>query len=236
MGLVLLDPLEYFDLEGLGLLEPAFTGTRGKEDESLQFVLVTREDSAPSAISALRGMSLAIQSEYGADLGRMWIEVMLHDNGLGPADRFFRSVSSVSSPSAAALPVFFGKLGAGVVDRDSFELMEEMNPQLGAKLRVLSMSPPLIRGILCMDRRPVPYREDLIQGLRDLHQTPAGRQILMVFKSNRLKPVAPEDLERVRTLCTRYRLITRKAAAAKWAEPGVAPPARTGGGHTEVKP
>jgi ABC-type phosphate/phosphonate transport system substrate-binding protein len=236
LGLVLLDPVEYFELEGTGLLEPAFTGTRGKEDESLQFVLVTREDSAPAAISSLRGKSLAIQSEYGADLGRMWIEVMLHDNGLGPSDRFFSSVTSVSAPSSAALPVFFGKLGAGVVDRDSFELMEEMNPQLGAKLRVLSMSPRLIRGILCMDRRPVPYREDLMQGLRELHQTPAGRQILMVFKSNRIKPVDPEDLERVRTLCTKYRLITREAVTAKWAAPGVTPAGRSSGGHTEVKP
>ena len=235
LGLVLLNPVEYFELEGSGLLEPAFTGTRGKEDESLQFVLVTNQDSAEAEISGLRGKTLAIQSEYGADLGRMWIEVLLHDNGLAPADGFFRSVTSVSTPSAAALPVFFGKLGAGVVDRDSFELMEEMNPQLGARLRVLSVSPPLIRGILCMDRRPVPYREDLIQGLRDLHLTPAGRQILMVFKSNRLKPVEPEDLERVRTLCAKYRQIAREAVAAKLAVPGVTRPARTGG-QTEVKP
>jgi ABC-type phosphate/phosphonate transport system substrate-binding protein len=228
ISLVLLDPVEYFELAGLGLLEPVFTGTRGKEDESLQFLLVANQEPGLSAISGLRGKTLAIQSDYRAELGRMWIEVLLHDNRLGPADRFFGSVRPVSTPSAAVLPVFFGKLGAGVVDRDSFEVMEEMNPQLASRLRVLAVSPPLIRGILCMDKRPVSYRAELVQGLRDLHRNPAGRQILMVFKSNRLKPVEAEDLERVRTLCTKYQLIVKEATAAGMPVPGAVRP--------EVKP
>jgi ABC-type phosphate/phosphonate transport system substrate-binding protein len=113
IGLVLLDPVEYFELAGLGLLEPAFTGTRGKEDESLQFLLVANQEPGLTTISGLRGKTLAIQSEYRADLGRMWIEVLLHDDGLGPADRFFSSVSSVNTPSAATLPVFFWKGRSG---------------------------------------------------------------------------------------------------------------------------
>jgi phosphonate transport system substrate-binding protein len=236
IGLVLLDPVEFFELAGLGLLEPAFTGTRGKDDESLEFLLVANQESGATTISDLRGKTLAIQSEYRADLGRMWIEVLFQDGGLGPADRFFSSVSSVTTPSAAVLPVFFGKAGAAVVDRASFEVMEEMNPQLGSKLRILAMSPPLIRWILCVDKRPATYREDLLQGLRNLHETPAGREILMVFKSNRLKPVDPKDLERVRTLCTKYRLISKEATAAKMVAPGAMRPARTSGEHPEVKP
>jgi ABC-type phosphate/phosphonate transport system substrate-binding protein len=228
--------MEYFEVAGLGLLEPAFTATRGKGDESLQFLLVANREPGVTTISGLRGKTLAIQTDSRADLGRMWTEVLLHEDGLGTADRFFSSISSVSTPSAAVLPVFFGKMGAGVVDRASFEVMKEMNPQIGSRLRVLAASTPLLGGILCVDKRFITYREDLLQGLRDLHQTAEGKQILLVFKSDRMKTVNNEDLERVRTLCAKYLAITGKKAAAKTGEPGLAHRAETSGVHPEVKP
>jgi ABC-type phosphate/phosphonate transport system substrate-binding protein len=166
----------------------------------------------------------------------MWIEVLVHEDGLGPADRFFISMSSVSTPSAAVLPVFFGKVGAGVVDRASFEVMKEMNPQLGSRLRVLAMSPPLMKDILCVDKRHIAYREDLMRALRELPQTAAGAQILMVFKSDRLKPVDAEELERVRTLCTKWRLLSGKTVTSKTAAPGAVLPGETGRLRPEVKP
>ena len=236
ISLALLDPVEYFELAGLGLLEPVFTATRGHGDDSLQFVLVAKQEPGLTTITGLRGKTLDIQTDSRADLGRMWIEVLLHDDGLGPAGRFFSSVSSATTPSAAVLPVFFGKVAAGVVDRASFEVMKEMNPQIGSRLQVLAVSPPLITGILCVDKRPNMYRKDLLEGLRNLHQTPAGKQILMVFKSERMKPLDSEDLERMRTLCAKYRLITQEATAAKMAAPGTRRAAETGGVPAEVKP
>ena len=235
-SLVLLDPVEYFELAGLGLLEPALTGSSGKDDASLQFLLVANQDSGATTVSGLRGKTLAIQTGSRADMGRVWIEVLVHEDGLGPADRFFISMSSVSTPSAAVFPVFFGKVGAGVVDRTSFEVMKEMNPQLGSRLRVLAVSPPLIKDVLCVDKRHIAYREDLLQALRELHETAEGKQILLVFKSDRMKTVNNEDLERVRTLCAKYLAITGKKAAAKTGEPGLAHRAETGGVHPEVKP
>jgi hypothetical protein len=219
ISIVVLDPIEYFELAGLGVLEPAFTGTRGKEDESLQYLLVTSRESGMTTISGLHCKTLVIQISSRADLGRMWIDVSLHDEGLGPLDRFFSSVRSVLTPSEAVLPVFFGRAGAGVVDRDSFEVMKEMNPQLGSRLRVLAVSPPVLNGIVCLDKRLVRYREDLRKGLRELHETPAGKQILMVFRSNRLKPVNAEELERMRTLCTKYRRISSESAAQQETHP-----------------
>ena len=214
---VLLDPVEYFELESLGLLEPAFMGTFGKDDEPERFLLVTSPESGATAVSDLRGKSLVIQSEYRSNLGQMWIEVLLHERNLGPADRFFGALSGASKPSAAALPVFFGKIGAGVVDKNSFEVMKEMNPQIGVRLRVLAESPPLVRGFLCVDTRHQFYHAELLKGLQDLDRSPSGKQILMLFKANRLTPMSRDDLTQVRALYTKYRFIS-KGAAAKIAE------------------
>ena len=127
-GLVLLDPLEYFELAGMGLLDPAFFGTKGKGDEAVQYLLLARQDPGIASLADLRGKSLITYASSRAELARKWVEVLLHENGLGSADRFFGALNSVTNPSAAVLPVFFGKAGAGVVDRASFEVMKEMNP------------------------------------------------------------------------------------------------------------
>jgi len=197
---------------------------------------VANQEPGLATISGLRGKTLAIQTDCRADLGRMWIDVLLHESGLGPADRFFGSVSSVSTPSAAVLPVFFGKTGAAIVDRASFQVMNEMNPQIGSRLRVLAASSSLITGVMCVDKRQISYRADLMQALRDLHQTADGRQILLVFKSDRMKPLSREDMEPVRTLCAKYRLIPGKTTAARFPVHGVAEPASAGDGRPEVRP
>ena len=209
-GVVLLDPLEYFELAGLGVLDPAFFGAKGRGDEAVQYLLLARQDPGITALADLRGKSLVTYASSRAELGRKWVEVLLHESGLGPADRFFGALSSVTNPSAAVLPVFFGKTGAGVVDRASFEVMKEMNPQLGSKLRTLAVTPPLLDGILCVHKQLLEYRDELLESLRQLHQDPAGSQILLVFKSNKLRPVDPEILERVREIGTKYRRIAQR--------------------------
>ena len=209
-GLVLLDPLEYFELSGLGLLDPAFFGAKGKGDGAAQYLLLARQDQEITSLADLRGKSLVSYASSRAEMARKWIDVLLHENGLGPADRFFGALNSVTSPSAAVLPVFFGKTGAGVVDRASFEVMKEMNPQLGSRLRVLAVSPALVDGILCVHKQLSEYRAELLQSLRELHQEPAGSQILLVFKSNRLKPMDPQLLDRVSEIWTKYRRIAEK--------------------------
>lgn len=236
IGWVLLDPVEYFQLERLGLLEPAFMGSFGKNDEPEQFLLVTNQGSGVVGVDGLRGKSLAIQSEYRANLGRIWVEVLLQERGLGPLDRFFDSVNAVPTPSAATLPVFFGKVGAGVVERNCFEVMKEMNPQIGVKLRVLAESPPLIRGFLCLDRRPAVYHANLVRELRDLDQNPAGKQILTLFRVNRLKPMSRDDLEPTRELYTKYQLIAGKAVASRTASWAAKPVEDPVAGRPEVKP
>ena len=212
-GVVLLDAFEYFDLANLGLLVPTFVGSKGKGDDPVYYALLVSRDSGVETVADLRGKTLVSYAGSRSDIGRKWLDALLHDSKLGVAEQFFRSVNSTSNPSAAVLPVFFGREGAGVVDRNAFEVMKEMNPQLGSKLRILAVSPPLADGILCIDKRPIDYREELLDGLKNLHQDAAGRQILLVFKSNKLKPVDAEILDRLRELWVKQRLISEKRAA-----------------------
>jgi hypothetical protein len=203
-GLVLLDAKEYSEVADSGYLEAIFIASRRKEAAPAQFLLLARQEPGIGGISALRGKPLVLLTYNRADLGRKWLELRLHEQGLGPSSRFFASVQSVATASASVLPVFFGKAGAGVTDIASFEVMKEINPQLGSKLQAVAMSPPVVDGILCLDTRHLPYRAELIEALRTLHERPVGRQILMAFKANQLVPADPRLLGQVRRLIADY--------------------------------
>ena len=101
---------------------------------------------------------------------------------------------------AAVLPVFFGQADACVVDASSFQVMCELNPQIGKILEVERHSQPYLETVICIHDRFERNRETLIEGLRGLHEEANGRQILLVFKIARLVPFYVDAVESVREL------------------------------------
>jgi hypothetical protein len=108
-------------------------------------------------------------------------------------------------------------------DLDCSVTVAEDLTELSSKLRVLAEISPLFEGILCARERPVTYREESMEALRELHQDAAGRQILVVFRSERLRPVNSASLARVRTLCATYRRISAQTASSKTVAPRAKP-------------
>ena len=54
--------------------------------------------------------------------------------------------------------------------------------------------------MICVWRGQWKYKEELLEGLRDLHLTVKGKQILTVLRTDRLYPYAAEDLKHVRDI------------------------------------
>jgi phosphonate transport system substrate-binding protein len=104
------------------------------------------------------------------------------------------------------LPVFFGVKPACIVDRLAFETMMEMNPQVGSQLVKVVVSEPYLDSITFMTRHGYVSeraRRDLINALAELHQEPAGRQILTLFKVDQLVPFKEEYMKSVKDLRTK---------------------------------
>jgi ABC-type phosphate/phosphonate transport system substrate-binding protein len=101
------------------------------------------------------------------------------------------------------LAVFFGTVDACVVDEVNLDLAKEMNPQL-AQLKVLVRSRPIIESIVATPIEPHPYLKEWKEAMLSGHQDPRGRQILMVFKTDRVVPIQPADLDSARELWRDY--------------------------------
>lgn len=213
VGVLALDVVEYFQLADLAAVEPVFWAV-GEGSAPPRYLLLVGTESGISSLEALRGKTTIVYAKTGANLGQVWLDAMLFDGRLGHPDHFFRSVEIVPKASAAVLPVFFGKADAAIVDEPSFDVSKEMNPQVGAKLRVLTASPPLPEGILCICRNRLEFREEFVQDMQELQRDPQGRQMLMVFRFSRLAPVDIPALMPVREMWRKHTLLFKPTEKA----------------------
>lgn len=203
IDLLVLDACDYLPLAAAGLVEPVATGSRRGRVGAFPYLLLARE---AGPLAGLRGKRLIVCSRTKSGIGRMWTETLLAENGLDRAHRFFGSVKTTYQASSCVLPLFFGSAEACVVDGEGWELVKELNPQLG-RLKILASSEPFLEGVIAMPVQPHPYRDEMVRGILDLHTTPAGGQLATVFRTGPLVRVGNGELESLRRLLERYRLI-----------------------------
>ncbi|MDZ7582124.1 MAG: PhnD/SsuA/transferrin family substrate-binding protein [Deltaproteobacteria bacterium] len=203
--LVVADAWESLGMNITAEMEPAFVHeVQGVAVREL--LLLTRQGSELSTLADLRGKEIAVLNGESNSVASAWIESLLLEQGLGTADTFFGRVETTAKPSATILPVFFGKKAACVADRLSFETMMEMNPQVGRQLVTVATSPPFAESITFLTRHGYSaeqLRRDMFIALEELHLEPAGRQILTLFKVEKLTPFTEEHLLNLRALRTR---------------------------------
>ena len=195
---------DYLELESSRLIVPVLTDARTSQGGALySYVLLVNPSSGATTIASLRGKNILVSSRGAGKTGMAWLEVLLGKEKLGRAASFFASIKAPDKAQACILPLFFGAVDACVVDEVNLNLAKEMNPQLG-QLRVLARSRPMIESVIAMPAEPHPYQKELIDAMLSLHEDPRGRQLLMVFKTDRMVRIQPGDLESARELWRDY--------------------------------
>jgi ABC-type phosphate/phosphonate transport system substrate-binding protein len=202
--LVLTAP-DYLELESHHLVVPALAHVRGWQGNKLYsyVMLVNPASAADTTVAGLRGKTLLAASHNGSNAALAWADVLLSTEKLGRAASFFASVKVPATAQACILPVFFGSADVCAVDEINLELAKEMNPQLG-RLRVIARSRPMLESLIATPVEPHPYRKELFDAMMTLHQDPRGRQMLMVFKTDRLVPIQSGELDSTRELWRDY--------------------------------
>lgn len=196
--LLVLGGLEYLALESLNLVEPIGTFESARGGGSVRYILLSPPGSGLSRLEDLAGQRVHFGSRAASNLGRLWVESHLREARPGGAGQLFAEAKNFPKASAACLPVFFGSVPACVVEWGEWDLLTEMNPQLKTRLRQVALSPPVLDTVICVRIGPVPHRAELIETLLTMDRDPQGKQILMLFKTQRIAPFEPKGLEALR--------------------------------------
>lgn len=195
---------EYLELESSHLMVPRMTLALSPQGGPLySYVLLVNPSSGATTISGMRGKNILVSSRGGSNTGVVWTEVLLGKEKLGRAGNFFASVKTPDKAQACILPLFFDAVDACVVDEISLNLAKEMNPQL-RKLKVLARSRPLTETVISTSVIPHPFETELIDAILSLREDVSHRQLLMVFKTDRILRTQPGDLDSVRELFREY--------------------------------
>lgn len=204
--LAIIDAWSYLTMDLRAVAKPFFVSTVNG-NTGRRYVILTRRESGLKTLADLRGKDIVEFRGANASLGQPWIETLLFENHLGTPESFFGRVDVVGKATYAVLPVFFGKKPACLVDEPGFDIMKELNPQVGQALQVVAISEPFVNAVICLSNSgwvDEQAPKDMILALGELHLEPAGQQILTLFKTGQLVPFQEKHLETVRKLRTTY--------------------------------
>lgn len=206
---------EFFGMEDeVNLSHIYFSSSRGKIAD--EYVLLVRCDSGLENLAALQGKTIVLMGGGPRHLGKVWLETQLMKQGFSGLPAFFQSSTVHSKTAQVVLNVFFGTSDTCLINRRGYEIMVELNPQVGKALRVIETSPALVTALTCLrESYKGTHKQELIAALQELHTEPRGKQILTVFKSDKLVPGTIEDLATTRELVkTHARLKSQSNQAA----------------------
>jgi len=206
VDLLLMGASDYLAIESSRLAVPVLVDARGSQGP-YSYLLLVNPSAPASTLAALRGKNILVSSRGSGKTANVWLDVLLAKEKLGRAAMFFASIKLPDKPQACILPLFFGAVDACVVDEVNLNLAKEMNPQL-SKLTVLARSQPMIEGLVAVPAEPRPGQKELTEEMLNLNRDQRGRQLLTVFKTDRLVRFRPGDLDSARDLWRDYGRLT----------------------------
>ncbi|NCB75146.1 MAG: hypothetical protein EOM51_10450 [Clostridia bacterium] len=181
------------------------TGATGGRIEVV-YLLLVNQDSGIQRLDQLAGRSMNVLLNPRLSMAEIWLDTLLLEAKLKRTSDFLKKVTKENKVSQVVLPVFFGAVDACLVTQDSFEVMCDLNPQLKKKLRILSSSPPLVpAGFAFLRDSASPYRQQVIEVLATLQESPAGKQILELTQSETIKVHSISCLDKSLELLKKHR-------------------------------
>ncbi len=194
---------EFIELRKLAPIEPSLI-TAPSTGAETELLLVVRKDSSFRTINDLKGRSLAMPMMQinCPSLMVIWLETLLWKEGNKQGiNSFFSAVKETKKESQAILSVYFGKVAACLVTRQSFDLASELNPQLSKGLTVIARKDKLLQGIIAVNSGlSKEFKNKIRQAFLSMPKTVEGKQVLLLFKISEIVPFTPGGLRETEDL------------------------------------
>ncbi|MFH1198307.1 MAG: PhnD/SsuA/transferrin family substrate-binding protein [bacterium] len=185
---------EYFSLKNRFDLMPCLASTT---DDGIfnNYILIVSKTSGGKELKSLKGKTLALPSVNSHPLMKIWLSNLLHQKGLPAQEKFFKKINSYDKEANTVHSVFFKNNDCAIVRLESFNTLCELNPQLEKSLEIIEMSPKLLLSMTCYTKGADQELIDiLLKESQKLHHSTEGKQILSVFKIEKVSEIHEDDL------------------------------------------
>jgi phosphonate transport system substrate-binding protein len=153
-----------------------------------RFVLLAHRQGSVAGLNDLLNRKLTIFDNSRTILAPLWLDNLLYRQGLGATAETSIQVQTNQKLTNVVLPVFFRQVDACLVTKSGFEIMAELNPQVGKDLFIVAESSDVVPIIFAFrDNYQPTFLDTLLTGLSELDKSSAGSQILNIFQSDSIE-------------------------------------------------
>lgn len=161
-------------------------------DHSL--MLASRAESDIRSVENLAGKSIALFKDD--ELSEVYLETLCLRHYRRACKEVFAKMETADTSNTLAMRLFFGKVDVILTRKNGLELAKELNPQMGKAIRVVREFPVKSSYYGFFSRAVDPaFRTRALMHVQTMHENPRGRQVLEVFKLDRLKLASEDELQ-----------------------------------------
>ncbi len=191
--------VRYFDLDKLA--DGFNAGALNREDSV--YVVVIRADEGIEGWHELKGKTFAVQENDPVAELYLQYRMRLHNGSEA------KSLQRYEKRDRVLLKLFFGKADAAVVPKRQFELAVELNPQMGQRLKIMEVSQiPSYRFGLFRKALDPGFAKEVTDLAVAIDHDERGKQLLMIYQTEKLIITRVSDLEPIRRLDAAYEKMT----------------------------
>lgn len=197
INFIVADPVTIVRYVPNELLAPGYLAYRTSNVEYETALLLGQKDSQKTFSQQLLG-KIAKSQEHAV---KLYIDTRMLENSLYDAPRFVESKNA----SQSVLKLFFKDVDLAFVEKNTYDLAVELNPQLKEKIVVLESYPMQISAVGYSRKGISAELQEKILGFGEiLSKTQRGKQLLKLFKISAIYMSESKHLDEVRTLNKRY--------------------------------
>lgn len=204
IDVVFLNSIQFLKNENKLNIQPYF-GTTTNKKKFFDIYLLSNNSKGNTSFLNLKGKKIIIQAGRYKMINEMWFELLCLENGIKEKENFFKKIEYVESPSKTILAVFFEKADACIATSFSFDVMNELNPQISTKLKVVTKRENLINDLFCLrNNMSEEIRNTITNYGLEIDKKPKTEQVYKIFKIDGSFPFKMEYLHETITLYEDY--------------------------------
>jgi hypothetical protein len=192
-----MDFARYFKLNELA------DGFRGEVINDHTLLLLAHKEARIADVRALAGKRIALLA--GDELSDVYLETVCLRHYQRPCKQVFSGIDMVANSNQLMMKLFFRKVDLVLSKLNGFETARELNPQIGLTTQEITRFPLKSSYYGLYSRKVSPeFRQRSLRQVPGMHKAVRGRQVLEVFKVDRLVLVSEQELQPVYDLLADY--------------------------------